>query len=405
MNHIVVFRTHRFGDILQTHPLIQGFRETYPQAHITFILDEIYAELMQKSNLADTVIGIPYARMFAGIPDQSLSETQVKTMCEQFMGQLIRRPVDLAINRSFSNFSALFLKQMSPAKIIGKQYQEYKGFGYDPITARFMQNLIQNRTVEPLHLADIGCRLAGVEPASPRFQFYPDKNDETWWKRVHSAQGIGQQDVLIGIQMGANKQFRHWGISGFATFIHELLQDKPDSVHVKFVFFGSREERTLFQEIVALLEKKIPVINLIGETTFGQLAIALSHCHALLTGDTGTMHLATAVETPVLALFYASAYYPETGPYGDGHLVIAPNIECYPCFEPEKCPYQLACRSQIAVPAVVTAMRFLLGWDDQPSWFYSTLHLFQSKISSIPCRLTFQPLRASSAAGYASEKY
>ena len=109
MNHIVIFRTHRFGDILQTQPMIQGLREKYRNAHISFIVDESYQELVTKSELVDTVVGIPYSRQFAQVSDKSLTSAQVQTMCGHYMDRLIQRDIDLAINRSFSQFSALFL--------------------------------------------------------------------------------------------------------------------------------------------------------------------------------------------------------------------------------------------------------------------------------------------------------
>jgi ADP-heptose:LPS heptosyltransferase len=404
MNHIVIFRTHRFGDILQTHPMIQGLRETYPQAHITFILDEIYAELMQKSGLADTVIPIPYSRMFSGIPDRSLSGAQVKIMCEQYMTKLIRRPVDLAINRSFSNFSALFVNLLAPKRIIGKQFQENKGFCYDVLTAELMQKVIHQRTVLPMHLADIGCRLADVGPKAPRFQFFPDKDDAAWWSQLAETNGIDSSDMIIGVQMGANKQFRHWGTINYAAFIRQITDSAPTSEYLKFICFGSTSEASLFDELKAHLSTKHAIVNLTGKTTFGQLAMALSRCRLLLTGDTGTMHLATAVRLPVLALFYASAYYWETGPYGEGHTVIAPNIACYPCFEPDTCSFNLACREYIDPANVASVARTLLKWESMPS-ISGRLQLFQSVMTASPSRVLYRSYEAEKIKNPVPEKY
>jgi len=57
----------------------------------------------------------------------------------------------------------------------------------------------------------------------------------------------------------------------------------------------------------------------------------------LITGDTGTMHLATAVGTMVVALFFGSAYCFETGPYGEGHIVIQADLPCAPCYQNIDC--------------------------------------------------------------------
>jgi len=97
------------------------------------------------------------------------------------------------------------------------------------------------------------------------------------------------------------------------------------------------------------------VIDLVGKTDFKTLGGVLKKCRKLITGDTGTMHMAAAVGTPVIALFYGTAFPWETGPYGTGHLVLYADEKCAPCFYPENCISGHSCRKAITPAHVCQA--------------------------------------------------
>jgi ADP-heptose:LPS heptosyltransferase len=94
-------------------------------------------------------------------------------------------------------------------------------------------------------------------------------------------------------------------------------------------------------------------LDMVGKMTLTQLGAVLKRCSVLVSGDTGPMHLATAVGTPVVALF--GAIEPgRTGPVGEGHRVIRhKEVECVPCMA-KKCrnPIYLECMEKITVEEV-----------------------------------------------------
>jgi 3-deoxy-D-manno-octulosonic-acid transferase/heptosyltransferase-1 len=91
-----------------------------------------------------------------------------------------------------------------------------------------------------------------------------------------------------------------------------------------------------------------------GETTLRELAALYKEASLLLTTDSGPMHLAAAVGTPVVALFGPTS--PErTGPYGAGHVVIRKGLACSPCFR--KACDTLECMKTIGVEEVFQAVR------------------------------------------------
>ena len=98
-------------------------------------------------------------------------------------------------------------------------------------------------------------------------------------------------------------------------------------------------------------------MNLAGRTGLGELCAGLKLCRALLTNDSGPMHVAAALGTPVVALFGSTS--PEmTGPGlpGEGsHLVLRAKVPCSPCYLRE-CPVDFRCMNGIGVEQAVEAV-------------------------------------------------
>ena len=92
---------------------------------------------------------------------------------------------------------------------------------------------------------------------------------------------------------------------------------------------GGPDERADVAAVRAMM--KTPAIDLAGATTVGLLPALLSKASLLMTNDSGPMHIAAAVGTPVVALFGPTSAI-RTGPYGVGHSVLTGKVPCSPCF-------------------------------------------------------------------------
>jgi ADP-heptose:LPS heptosyltransferase len=97
---------------------------------------------------------------------------------------------------------------------------------------------------------------------------------------------------------------------------------------------GSAADQRLAKAILAQMRE--PAISLAGRTTLPELAAVLRRARFMVTTDTGAMHLAAALETPVAALFGPTAPW-RTGPFGAGHQIVRLGLDCSPCFQ-RRCP-------------------------------------------------------------------
>jgi lipopolysaccharide heptosyltransferase II len=100
-------------------------------------------------------------------------------------------------------------------------------------------------------------------------------------------------------------------------------------------------------------------VNRIGQTSLAELIAELRACRLLLTNDTGTMHLATLVGVPVVAVF-GSTEQRLTGPLGAGNIVLRHHVECSPCFLRE-CPIDFRCMKAVPAEEVTAAVLSLLS--------------------------------------------
>jgi heptosyltransferase-2 len=125
----------------------------------------------------------------------------------------------------------------------------------------------------------------------------------------------------------------------------------------EWVIFGVEKDAPVAAEIVSGFTGAVR--NLVGQTSLGGLLEELRECDALLTNDTGTMHLAALLGIPVVAVF-GSTEPALTGPLGDHHRVLRHHVECSPCFLRE-CPIDFRCMKAIEPAEVAAAVEGMLA--------------------------------------------
>jgi lipopolysaccharide heptosyltransferase II len=145
---------------------------------------------------------------------------------------------------------------------------------------------------------------------------------------------------------------KRWLPERFAEVAVKVAAQVP----VQWVLFGTLKDVEIGEQIAAGLGDAC--VNQIGQTTLDQLILALDECRLLLTNDTGTMHLASLLGIPVVAIF-GSTEPGLTGPLGDCDIVLRHHVECSPCFL-RRCPIDFRCMKGVAVHEVVDAVLSIL---------------------------------------------
>jgi heptosyltransferase-2 len=161
--------------------------------------------------------------------------------------------------------------------------------------------------------------------------------------------------VLVGLCPGAEYgPAKRW--TDFGPTALEL--SKRHGLH--WLIFGVAKEKPISDDLIKVLGSC--ATDLTGSTTLSELISQIQRCRLLLTNDTGTMHLASFLGVPTVAIF-GSTEPVLTGPLGKGHIVIRHHVECSPCFLRE-CPLDFRCMKAVKIEEVVSAVERVLERED-----------------------------------------
>ena len=203
---------------------------------------------------------------------------------------------------------------------------------------------------EYLHLvAALG---ANPEPIPPQLVVKPEeiefvKSEFNLVDKIYHRPFLG---LNPGAEYGPAKR---WPVE---KFIEAVLKIRQRMV-CNWIIFGGKNDQAIARKIESAIDDGTSTRNLAGHTSLRELMAALKLCRVLLTNDTGPMHVAAALGTPVVVPFGSTS--PElTGPGLPGdthHQLLKSNVPCAPCFLRE-CPIDFRCMNGISVERVVDAV-------------------------------------------------
>ncbi len=152
---------------------------------------------------------------------------------------------------------------------------------------------------------------------------------------------------VIGVSPGAAYgTAKRWLPERFAEAAGALAKARGASI----ALFGTKSERALCEEIAQRLSGH-QVTNYAGETTLAQFIDLAAGCELFLTNDSGSMHIASALGVPTVAIFGATDDT-TTGPTGLNARVVRQPVDCSPCLLRE-CPIDHRCMTRVSAERVV----------------------------------------------------
>lgn len=316
---ILVRSSNWLGDAVMSVPAVRAIKQGRPDAHVTVLAPEKIAPIWKLISEVDDVLSLPNKSLFAAI-------------------RLVRKQpgFDVAIlfpNSLRSALEVLFVPRKA---------------GYRGHTRAWLLNQIvreSRRPGPPEHHALRFLRIAddcGADVDLSRLPKLPSPQASNL--KLQTSLGL-----CPGAEYGPAKRW-----------LPERFADVADSISngskAKWILLGTKNDAAAGETIAAKLGEKC--VNRIGQTTLEELISELRNCRALLTNDTGTMHLAALLGLPVVAIFGSTA--PQlTGPLGENHFVVRHHVECSPCFLRE-CPIDFRCMKEVTTQEVVNAMMSIL---------------------------------------------
>ncbi len=351
--NVLIINLTRFGDLIQTQPVVSGYKSLGHRVGLVCL--ENFASAATLLDGVDEVFPFPGAGLLA-----KLDEDWRKAVLEatEFKAEVLTAfPPDRTVNLTPSISSRLLTYDLAPKEgdVVGFTVDEF-GFNADTSSwAAFLQMAGGSRGASPFNICDIFRRAAGLKDEGNSLELArPDDASLSRAKELlepHTPEGA---KGFVALQMGASEDRRRWPVSYFAETAR-MIWERGNLVPV---LLGTKGEAQLGERFQAL--SGIPVINLMGKTSLTELAGVLCQCRALITNDTGTMHLAAGQGVPLCAVFLATAQPWDTGPYRAGNICLEPDMDCHPCEFGKACPNEEACRQVVKPEVMFHAVQSLL---------------------------------------------
>ena len=174
-------------------------------------------------------------------------------------------------------------------------------------------------------------------------------------ERVLEKLGMDTGKRIVAFAPGAEfGPAKRWPVHGFASLARRILADFDDVI---IVLLGSPNDRPVCDEIAA---QALGVSNLAGKTTLAEAIALISQIDAMVTNDSGLMHVASAFEKPVIAI-YGSTDYHHTPPFSKYSEIVSLDLPCAPC-QKRECPLgHHDCMEKLGPDSVYRALKKYLA--------------------------------------------
>ena len=164
---------------------------------------------------------------------------------------------------------------------------------------------------------------------------------------------IGNNSTLVAVTPVAKWESKLWELHRFAS----LADTIKEGLGARVVFTGSEGDKAAIEDIRSGMKTR--ALNLAAKTTLKELAYLYQKCAAVICTDTGPMHVAAAMGSPVVVALFGPTSPLRTGPYGAKHRVIRAGLECSPCFK-KRCD-DMSCMKKITVEMVFDTVKEVIS--------------------------------------------
>lgn len=334
IHRILIIQTAFLGDVILCTPLIKATRKLFPDSIISFLL------IPETKNILDNYPHLNEITVY----DKKRKDKGVKNFFKM-VKKIKRGNFDLALipHRYLRSALLAYLAKI-PQRI-----------GFDKGSGSFLfthKVTYQNNSHEvERNLSLLNYFTGDLLDKNP--ELFPRSEDFSYAQELLKDLAIDESDKIVGIAPGSIWATKRWLPERFTEVSDRLIKEAG----AKVIFLGSKKDEKLCLEIANLMKEK-PII-LAGKTNILQSAAIISKCKVILSGDSAPVHIASAMKTPVVAIFGSTI--PEFGfaPYGEGHLIIEKKMDCRPCgiHGKDKCPKKhFKCMTEITTHEVFEAL-------------------------------------------------
>ncbi|MBL7669292.1 MAG: glycosyltransferase family 9 protein [Bdellovibrionaceae bacterium] len=297
-------------------PVLKALRREFPQAEIHGLFRERFAEAAHISGTLDRIHELPSNKIFSNLFSENTTDSALMQV-ESFLGQMQNENFDLVLNLSFSPLSSYLSSAIKTPNTTVYGYQRHSdGFlNLADDVSRYFYAQVGTHQFNRIHVTDLMGLLAQVPLIAEDSKFFPTSDQSETLKKYD----LLRKD-LIAFHLGASEVHKRLTPEFWRSLI---LQIKVRCPEFHLVLVGSKDD----QLAATMIEKSLHgerIMNLAGQTTWRDLENIFAASRLFIGADSGPMHLAGLMQTPVLNLSVGSVNFWETGPrFAGAHVIRA----------------------------------------------------------------------------------
>jgi lipopolysaccharide heptosyltransferase II len=337
---ILIARTDRIGDVVLSTPVIKALREQFPSSFIAMMVAPATRAIVEGNPYLDQVVVFDKDRAHRGF----WSTLRFSRYLAGFSFDTV-----IVLHPTFRVHLVTFLAGIR------------ERIGYDRKGAYFLTERLPHQKQEGLkHEMEYNfdlLKLLGIEDVTRELYMPVLRESDDLVADLLKRLGVGDGERLIAVNPAASCPSKCWPAGKFALLIDRIQQEQG----VRVLVVVDAAHRQICEEIFNLVRTR--PLDGSGLFSLSQLASLFKRCQLLVSNDSGPVHIAVAVGTPVVSIFgrHQAGLSPRRwGPVGPRDAVVHKPMACAPCLAHD-CHRGFACLEAISVEDVMQHVRRILG--------------------------------------------
>ena len=334
LTNILIVKLSAIGDVVHALPVSHALKKCFPAARITWVVEKPSYDLLTNNPYIDEILVFdkPQFKSLAGLWRHAPA----------FVRLLRSHHFDVALDlQAIFKGAAIAYFSGAPQRLVYCDTRELSHLLSRQVCSENRAGHVVQRYLDVVRA--LGCSVDEVV-----FPLVITDGEAAAAQAIACQAGLDVSQPYILLSPGANWPNKRW-----PTHLFAALAAKLDGAGFIPVITGGPGDRTLAAQIQAAAQ--IPLVDLTGKTSLKQLAYLIKQGRAFVGGDTGPMHLAAALATPVVAL-HGPTDTIRNGPYGGGHKTLVTPLECAGCWK-RQCPKGIDCLAAIEAECVYKAVQ------------------------------------------------
>jgi len=290
---ILIIKPSSLGDIIHSLPVCVCLKKLFPESYVSYLVFTKFSEILDNNSYIDQIIlwdkkNISLKYIFGLI--KNIRQKKFDIVID--LQGLFRTGIIAYFSKSkyklgcpgLKEMSFLFLKEVN--KFDKTQHAVERNLEVIKYIAKIFNKTINiNRDILQNNIKE----------------FFPlDINSHFGFaKKLLLENSFKFNTKLIGIIPSAGQKKKIWSKENFAVLCNEII----DKFQYKIIFFGSKNDNSIVNMICNKIHNKKNIINVCGKINLKQLVSLLSFCNLVIGNDTGPIHIASALDIPVIGLY------------------------------------------------------------------------------------------------------